>query len=238
MNREPKTTSALPSTIGWISCGILRGVVLEVGVLDDDDLAGGVPEPGAQRGALALVDLVEDDRQVGVARSHLAEDLAGAVGRAVVDDDDLLADRDGADPAEDLVDRLLLVVDRDDDREDQVVGNPDRSRASGRRLRPGSRSAIPAGRDRWRSRRSGDSDPHPDSGPRRRSTARSGAGAEGERNIHRVQILLAAARPGDRVEEAPSWKAQGLRRGRRWFGEVRLVQDKQRAQGGEAECGE
>ena len=32
--------------------GILRRVVLEVGVLDDDDLAGGVPEPGAQAAPL------------------------------------------------------------------------------------------------------------------------------------------------------------------------------------------
>ena len=52
MNREPKTTSAWSSTIGWMSCGILRRVVLEVGVLDDDDVAGGVPEPGAQGGPL------------------------------------------------------------------------------------------------------------------------------------------------------------------------------------------
>ena len=35
--------------------GILRRVVFEVGVLDDDDLAGGVAEPGAERGALSLV---------------------------------------------------------------------------------------------------------------------------------------------------------------------------------------
>ena len=48
--------------------GILRGVVLEVGVLDDDDLAGGMAEPGAERGPFALVLLVEDDRQVAVAR--------------------------------------------------------------------------------------------------------------------------------------------------------------------------
>ena len=72
MNREPKTTSALPSTIGWMSCGILRRVVFQVGVLDDDDLAGGVLEPGAQRGALALVHLVEDDRQVGVSLGQFA----------------------------------------------------------------------------------------------------------------------------------------------------------------------
>ena len=44
MKREPKTTSARSSMIGWISRGILGRIVLEVGVLDDDDVAGGVRE--------------------------------------------------------------------------------------------------------------------------------------------------------------------------------------------------
>ena len=56
---------------------VLRGVVLEVGVLDDDDLAGGVAEPGAQGRPLALVLLVEDDRQVGLLGG---QSLAGSRG--------------------------------------------------------------------------------------------------------------------------------------------------------------
>ena len=51
--------------------GILRGVVFEVGVLDDDDLAGGVAEPGPQGRSLALVLVVEDDRQLGLVAGQL-----------------------------------------------------------------------------------------------------------------------------------------------------------------------
>ena len=48
--------------------------------------------------------------------------------------------------------RVPLVVDGDDDREDQVVGDRGRSPACGRRARPGSRSATPGVRRRRRSR--------------------------------------------------------------------------------------
>ena len=104
MNREPKTTSAWSSTIGWMSWGYCAGSYSRSASWTMTIWPVAWPEPGAQGGALALVALVEDDLQVAVALLHLAEDLAGAVGRAVVDDDDLLADRDGAHPAEDLVD--------------------------------------------------------------------------------------------------------------------------------------
>ena len=60
MKREPNTTSALPSTIGCSSFGILGRVVFQVGVLHDDDVAGGVLKARSQRGALALVLLVID----------------------------------------------------------------------------------------------------------------------------------------------------------------------------------
>src|SRR5262249_49795470 len=124
--------------------GILGRVVLEVGVLDDDDLAGGLAEPGAQRGALSLVAVVEDYLQVAVASLHLAEDLAGAVLRAVVDDDDLRADRDLADPAEDLVDGLLFVVAGDDDREDQVGWDAEDAQLAAEGLAQGLDQPLPA----------------------------------------------------------------------------------------------
>ena len=74
--------------------GVVARVVLQVGVLEDDQVAGGRGDAGADRGALALVLLVLDVADaVRVLGGELAQDLAGAVLRAVVDDDDLdLAD--------------------------------------------------------------------------------------------------------------------------------------------------
>ena len=90
---------------------VLARVVLEVRVLDDDDVAGGVPEADGHRRALALIFRLEEDAHA-VAAVHLAQDFAGAVGRAVVDDQDLLLDGNGGHLPHDLADRLRLVVDR------------------------------------------------------------------------------------------------------------------------------
>ena len=84
--------------------------VLAVGVQGDDDgraRVGEQPVAGAQRGAAAAVDHVAgDDRAV------LGGDLAGAVARAVVDDQD--RGLDPADlirnPVEDVADAVGLVV--------------------------------------------------------------------------------------------------------------------------------
>ena len=71
--------------------GPVLGVVLEVGVLHQDEVAGHVGETGADGRALAPVGLVHDDAHGAV--GELAEHVAGAVGAAVVDDDDLEVDR-------------------------------------------------------------------------------------------------------------------------------------------------
>ncbi len=63
----------------------LGGQVLAVGVEGDDDVGAGVghqPVAGAKRGAAAAVDHVARDRD-----PVLAGDVAGAVPRAVVDDE-------------------------------------------------------------------------------------------------------------------------------------------------------
>ena len=93
------------------------GVVLEVGVLDQHEVAGDVLEPGADRRALALVALVRDTRTV-LSRAGASTSL-GAVGAPVVDDHDLEVDRqlDRAHPAHDLDHGVALVVDRHDHRE-------------------------------------------------------------------------------------------------------------------------
>ena len=68
--------------------GEFAGRVLEVGVLDDDGVAGDVLLGGADGGALSPVDGVVQDGQVGRRRQRV-QDGACAVRRAVVHDDEL-----------------------------------------------------------------------------------------------------------------------------------------------------
>jgi hypothetical protein len=81
---------------GFDEAGVLGGVVLEVGVLDDDELALGGGDAGAEGGALALVDGVSEEGDAGGAGVGL-KDFVGAVGGVVVDDDEFLVDGDSAD---------------------------------------------------------------------------------------------------------------------------------------------
>ena len=103
---------------------VLR-VVLEVGVLDEHEVAGDVLEAGADRGALPAVLGVRDDLDGAVA--ELGEHGVGAVVAAVVHDDELAVERQLDDPhaAQDLDDGVALVVHGHDDRElpvrDRVV---------------------------------------------------------------------------------------------------------------------
>nr|WP_205699846.1 hypothetical protein [Conexibacter sp. SYSU D00693] len=103
------------------------GVVLEVGVLDDDEVARGGGEALADRGALAAVDVAADDLDPRVPGGELLQDAQGAVGRGVVDDDELTLDRTGRleQPGEDGGEVALLVEDRDDD----AQARPGRRRA-------------------------------------------------------------------------------------------------------------
>ena len=70
------------------------------------DVAGGVSKALAQGRALALVARLVEDAHV--AALQLAQDLAGAVGAAIIDEDDFLGDRHGLHPADQLADPLLL----------------------------------------------------------------------------------------------------------------------------------
>ena len=102
---------------GFEEARVFLRVVFEVGVLDDDGVAGGGRDAAAQGGAFALVDLVVDD--FGDEWGNLgAKQVAGAVTRAIVDDDDfLVSHRRGADPVYDGANGLGLVVTRYDDGE-------------------------------------------------------------------------------------------------------------------------
>ena len=97
-------------------------VVFEVGVLDEDDIAGGVGEAGADGVTFAAGTVFEDefDPRVGVVG---LDDGAGAVGRITLDHNNLEGPtRDGfrEDGVEGLAYGRGLVVDRDDDGERAV----------------------------------------------------------------------------------------------------------------------
>ena len=95
------------------------GLVLQVAVHRHDDRAARAGEPGVHRRMLAEVALEADGADVSVARGEPPDDLPGAVARAVVDEDQLVV-RAGerlADAAAQLLERRLLVEERDDDRE-------------------------------------------------------------------------------------------------------------------------
>ena len=70
---------------------VIGGVVFKVGVLDDEDIAvefeGGL-EPPAEGGAFSAVGIGEEGGGV-VSACELCEDVDGAVGGAVVDEEDV-----------------------------------------------------------------------------------------------------------------------------------------------------
>ena len=118
---------------------VLAGVVLEVGVLHDHVLGGGLGEPPPQRRTLALVVRLQQHPDRGVGQA--GQDLAGAVGRAVVDDDDLARPGRREHLVDDGGDRRPLVEAGDDDRQAgmrfnhgadlQLRSRPQRSGATG-----------------------------------------------------------------------------------------------------------
>jgi hypothetical protein len=100
--------------------GKLLGRVLEIGVLDDDQVARDLLEAAPQRRSFAAVLGLENQLELqllGKAR----QDVARAVLRPVVNDDQLDPDRNGDHTPDDLFDRLPLVVARHDDREQGIL---------------------------------------------------------------------------------------------------------------------
>src|SRR5579864_1973714 len=100
---------------------ILR-VIFEVCVLDEDQVTPRHRQPGPDPCTLALVDVVAEDAHGRVLER--GQDLVGAVGRAVVDDNDLEFHRetDLTHTPNDLGDGRALVEDGHDHREEAVLG--------------------------------------------------------------------------------------------------------------------
>ena len=93
--------------------------VFEVRVLDDHEVAVDHLEAAAQGGALPHVPRLQQQREAELAL-QAAEDVARAVRRAVVDDDQLRPQRHRMHAADDLLDRLLLVERRHDDGQQRI----------------------------------------------------------------------------------------------------------------------
>ena len=97
--------------------------VLRVGVLNDDQVAGDLLEPEPQRRPLAAVRLVKELERIFL--RQLAQDVGRAVLRAVVDDDQLDAEAGNRKHARDhALDRVALVVDGHDDRQQRILEDP------------------------------------------------------------------------------------------------------------------
>ena len=123
----------MSSKIGSSKFSVILGVVLEIGVLHQNDVACGRLESAPQRGSLAgVLGLKEEadifERQASLAVLHgdfalafrlrlvkILQQAARAVGGFVVDKDDLLLDRRCLHAQQHLLDKGALVIDRDYD---------------------------------------------------------------------------------------------------------------------------
>ena len=112
---------------------VVAWIVFEVGVLNEDNVAGNLSESATKSGTLALIAILEKDAQIaesdgvgavlsgsrGFARAlkldKLFEDLASTVGGAIIDDHDFLAKLGFDDAAEDFIESGFFVIHGNDD---------------------------------------------------------------------------------------------------------------------------
>ena len=123
----PRVASYGTASAGDVRAGVdggeelrdVLGLVLEVTVHRDEDVAAGAREAGVHRRMLAEVAREADGADARIAFVERAEPVEGVVAGAVVDDEELEGPAvDGGDgPLVELVDRPLLVQHRHDDRQ-------------------------------------------------------------------------------------------------------------------------
>jgi hypothetical protein len=117
---------------GFKKLVVVARIVFEVGILDENDVAGDFGKATAESGALALIVSLKKDAEVaeldgiaaiesgslgfagGLELAELFEDLTSAVGGTVVDEDYFLPHRSVYDASEDFVNGGFFVVDRND----------------------------------------------------------------------------------------------------------------------------
>src|SRR5205085_1293076 len=101
---------------------VVVGIVFQIGILHENKIAGGQLKTIAQGRALSFVDFLVQDFEVfaGKEPGKLIDPGGAAVGRAVVDADDLAHNprqqRRADDAANQLLERRFLVVNGNDDR--------------------------------------------------------------------------------------------------------------------------
>jgi hypothetical protein len=119
MKRDPNTTSVAPERMGATSPASCSRIELEVRVLDGQNRAGRPAHTKADGCALPLIVLVPEHAQRWQSLFKARQQLAGSVGRPVVDHDDLAVDRklDVLQAVQNRRHRRDLVVNGDDDRQ-------------------------------------------------------------------------------------------------------------------------
>jgi hypothetical protein len=85
--------------------------------LDDENVACGVLQRGANRRPLAPIALVAQRYNIAL----LGKDVGRLVGGAIVNDDNLLAERGAAQALQEFQQRAFLVVNRHDDRNQRLI---------------------------------------------------------------------------------------------------------------------
>ncbi len=121
---------------------VLLGAVLEVGVLDDDDVAHGRGDAAAHGGPLPAVPFLDEVREAAAGGQRL-DDVAAAVRGGVVDRDQLEAQGHGQDAIDDLLDGPPLVVDGHHDGEERILEGCGPAAAHGRDPSPAGRPQRP-----------------------------------------------------------------------------------------------
>ena len=100
--------------------GIFRGIVFQVGILDEGEIAGGFGDGAPHRRAFALVLLVAEKADFRIGVGEPLEHVGGAVGGAVIHDHQLALDVFGQGRRDHLGNAALhhgaLIVNRHEDR--------------------------------------------------------------------------------------------------------------------------
>src|SRR5487761_132980 len=113
--------------------GVLSRVIFKIGVLDQENIATGLGETAPQGSAFPLIAFLKQEMHIAQAQIrasvqnfrfrfagllqavHLRQPFAGSIGRSVVNDHDFMRDPNSLHSAQNLLDKLPLVVRGNDD---------------------------------------------------------------------------------------------------------------------------
>ncbi len=101
--------------------GIVAGIVFEVGILDQNKLALRGGDTGPNSGALTLVLLVHDQAKLRDRLCHFGQNVPGAVGGPIIDNDDLFCQPGLEHTLDDFPDGGGFIEHWDDNRESHAA---------------------------------------------------------------------------------------------------------------------